>query len=179
MQYGIPGCSDAATAYLSAITYWVFSCRDAQRSPASGLETWSFLQKAIEQAAIPATSLAKYQSLLCDRLVVPALYPKRLTKILSNSESETVILFGRRVEGTPTDLRELSPDTPERIMVSPDALLQDLRLQGISERQILGLAKPTRLGGIPHVIGMYCQIAHEEYKYKPADENEAIEVLAS
>lgn len=177
MQYGIPGCSDPATAYLSALTYWIFSCRDSKRSPASGIETWSYLQKAIEQSALPATTLERYQSILCDKLVVPALYPKRFVRIISNTQSANVILFGARSpEGSPTDLRELDQDNPERILIPPGVLLEDLKLRGISDRQILQRAKPSRLGGIPHVIGMYCQVAHEEYKYKPAEEGESIEV---
>lgn len=179
MLYGIPGCSDRATAYLSALTYWIFSCRDAKRSPAKGLDTWTYLQKAIEQAAIPAANLDRYQALLADKLVVAALYPKRFVRIISNPQSENVILFGvRSPGGTPTDLRELSSESQERILIAPGALLEDLRVQGIGDRQILQLAKPTRLGGIPHVIGMYCQVAHEEYKYKPPEEEEALEVEA-
>lgn len=172
MLYGIPGCSDRATAFITVITYWTFRCRDLARSPASGINTWSYLQKAIEQAAIPSRTIARYQSILCDKLVVPALYPQKLIRLLSNPASKNVILFGDKTDsGVPSNLRELTQENIERVFVSPDDLLSDLQLQGISERHILGLAKPVRLGGIPHVIALYCQVAHEEYKNKVQDDD--------
>lgn len=174
MLYGIPGNRDRATAFASAITYWVFSCRDRKRSRAQGLDKWSQLQTCIQNAAIPSQSVQQYISQLSDRLTVPTLILSRFTRMLAHPDNEQSIWIGDRAGN---ELRQLTPDvTQTKIFVSPDELLHDLMLQGITERQILKLCKPVRFGGTPHIIEMFCQGAEQIYGFKPHDpEEEAIE----
>lgn len=57
MLYGIRGCTELATAYISSVTYWVFSCRDLNTTPAKGLDKWNYLGSAIEQAGVRSQTI--------------------------------------------------------------------------------------------------------------------------
>lgn len=169
MIFGIPGTRDPGVAYATAITYWVFSCRDSHRSRAKGLETWSQLQTCIQNAAIPSRTMQNYIAQLCDRLTVPALYPSRLNKLLANPGNHQTIWIG---DADGNEMRLLTAETIKTgVFISPDEILHDLRHQGITERQILSLLKPVRFGGVPHVINMFCQAAHELHGWKPVTDD--------
>lgn len=176
MLYGIPGTNDPATAYAAAITYWVFSCRDKKRSRASGLDKWSRLQTCIQNAAIPAQTIDQYIAQLAERLTVPTLIPSRFSKMLANPENQRSIWIGDR-DGN--ELQQLTPDNNRGVFISPQELLRDLIVQGITERQILTRCKPVRFGGVPHVIEMYCQGAEQIYGFQPVEAEESIAVEAT
>lgn len=180
MLYGIRGCTDPATAYLSSVTYWVFCCRDRNKTPAQGLDKWSFLGSAIQQAAVTAQSIEQYQANLADRLKATAPILSRYSKMLAHEENQRVILFGTRTEAGLTDLQEVSDHKNMPIYASPADVLQDLLAQGVHEAEILSIARPTRLGGKPFVIQMYCQVADQVFGWQPPSEEEnTIEVEAA
>lgn len=177
MLYGIRGCTDPATAYISSLTYWVFSCRDRNKTPAQGLEKWSYLGSAIQQAAVTAQSIEQYQANLADRLKAKSPVLSRYAKMLVHEENQRVILFGTKTEAGLTDLQEFSSHQALPIYASPADVLQDLLAQGIRESEILKIAKPTRLGGKPFVVQMYCQVADQVFGWQPpAEEDETIDI---
>ncbi len=183
MLYGIRGCTDPATAYLSSITYWVFSCRDRNASPAQGLEKWNYLGSAIQQAATTAQSIEQYQANLADRLKAKSPILSRYAKMLAHlahQENQRVILFGTRTDAGLTDLQEVTNHASMPIYASPADVLQDLFAQGLHEAEILSIAKPTRYGGKPFVIQMYCQVADQIFGWQPpAEEEQLIDVEAA
>lgn len=181
MLYGIRSCSDPAVAYLSAITYWVFSCRDRNTTPAKGLDKWSFLGSAIEQSAVKSQSVDDYISLLAAKLKAPAPHPARWHKMIAHEENERIPVFATRTEFGLSDILEPAPGSPMPAAVSPMDVLQDVLAKGVRERQIIQVAKPVRLGGKPFVVVCHCQVADQIFGYQPmaSDENEIIEAEAA
>lgn len=178
MLYGIRGSSDPATAYISSVTYWIFSCRDLNATPAKGLEKWNYLGSAIAQSGTTSTTIEGYMDALASRLKSKAPMLSRYAKMLAHQENQRVILFANKTEQGLTDIQEIANHKSMPIYASPADVLQDLLAQGITEHQILSLTKPTRLGGKPFVIQMYCQVADQVFGYQPTTEDESIEVEA-
>jgi hypothetical protein len=177
MLYGIRGCTDPATAYISSITYWIFSCRDRNTTPAQGLEKWNYLGSAIQQSATTAQSIEQYQANLADRLKAKSPVLSRYSRMLAHEENQRVILFASKTADGLNDIREISDHKAMPIYASPADVLQDLLIQGIHEQSILQVAKPTRLGGKPFVIQMYCQVADQIFGWQPiAKDDPTIEV---
>ena len=176
MLYGIRGCTDPATAYISSVTYWVFSCRDTATTPAKGLEKWNYLGSAIQQAATVAESIEQYQSNLAGRLKAKSPILSRYSKMLMHKENQRVLLFADRTENGIDNIQEISDHKNAPIMASPADVLQDLLAQGIVEADILSIARPTRLGGKPFIIQMYCQVADQVFGWQPPTEEQTIEV---
>jgi hypothetical protein len=172
MLYGIRGCTDPATAYISSLTYWVFSCRDRNATPAKGLDKWVYLGSAIQQSAVRSQSLADYQSALADRLNVKAPVLSRYAKMLAHQENQRVLLFADRTESGLDNIQEVSTTGAMPIYASPADVLQDLLAQGIREESILKVANPVRLGGNPFIIQMYCQVADGVFGWQPPSEEE-------
>lgn len=176
MFYGIRGCTDPATAYISSVTYWVFSCRDLNTTPAKGLDKWSFLGSAIEQSAVVAQSIEEYQSNLASRLKCKAPILSRYSKMLVHGENQRVILFGDRTNSGIDNIQQVATTDSMPFYASPADVLHDLLSQGIREDEILAIAKPTRLGGKPFIVQMYCQVADQVFGWQPPTEEETIEV---
>lgn len=180
MLYGIRGCTDPATAYISSITYWIFSCRDRNTTPAKGLDKWTYLGSAIQQAATTASDLEQYQANLADRLKAKAPILSRYSKMLIHEENQRVILFAEKTDTGITNIREVSGGQALPMFVGPAEVLQDLLSTGIHEADVLALAKPTRLGGKAFVIQAYCQVADQIFGWQPLAEDEpTIEVDAA
>lgn len=177
MLYGIRGCSDPATAYISSVTYWVFSCRDTNSTPAKGLEKWSYLGSAIQQSATVSETIDQYQANLADRLKAKAPILSRYSKMLMHEENQRVILFGDRTDSGLDNIQEIYDYKNAPIAASPSDVLQDLLAQGIVESDILAIAKPTRLGGKPFIVQMYCQVADQVFGWQPpVEEDPSIDV---
>ena len=180
MLYGIRGCTDPATAYLASVTYWVFSCRDPATTPAKKLEKWNYLGSAIQQSATTAETIEQYQANLADRLKAKSPILSRYSKMLMHEENQRVLLFADRTNSGIDNIQEISDHKAAPMMASPADVLQDLLAQGIVEADILAIARPTRLGGKPFVILMYCQVADEVFGWQPpAEEKQTIEVEAA
>lgn len=171
--YGIPSVNDHPTALASALTYWVFRCRDRSRSPAMGIKTWEYLQSSIKNAAIPARDVDSYLQNLCSRLVVAHLRPAELTWIL---QPEQVILrVTRNPDGTLGNIQERESDQP-LVFKGWQDILEELKPQGVTERHVLKLCREK-----PHIVTTYCRVRFEEDRAVGKDapvEAEAIEVEA-
>lgn len=178
MLYGIRSCSDPATAYISSITYWVFSCRDLSSTPAKGLDKWNYLGSAIEQAGVRSQNIEQYIANLASRLKAKSPILSRYAKMLAHAENQRVILFATRTDLGLDNIQEVTEPKAMPIYASPADVLQDLLMQGVRESEILAIAKPTRLGGKPFVVQMYCQVADQVFGYQPPEEDPTIEVEA-
>lgn len=88
-MYGIKHCSDRNIAFITAVTYWVFKCRDLTKSPANGMKTWEYLKTSIVNAAIASQGLNDYIERLCKLLVVPHLRPQIWFKIINSYNNYT------------------------------------------------------------------------------------------
>lgn len=179
MLYGIRGCSDPATAFISSVSYWVFSCRCISTTPAKGLEKWNYLGSAIQQAATVAETIEQYQANLADRLKAKSPILSRYSKMLMHEENQRVLLFGERTESGLDNIQEIYDYKKAPIAASPADVLQDLLAQGLLEADILSIAKPTRIGGKPFIVQMYCQVADQVFGWQPPTEDKAIEVEAA
>lgn len=178
MLYGIRGCTDPATAFISSVTYWVFSCRDLNTTPAKGLGKWDYLGAAIEQAGVRAQNIDQYSANLASRLKAKSPILSRYAKMLAHKENQRAILFADRTDTGFDNIREVTAPQAMPIYASPADVLQDLLIQGVRESEILAIAKPTRLGGKPFVVQMYCQVADQVFGYQPPEEDPTIEVEA-
>jgi hypothetical protein len=97
--------------------------------------------------------------------------------MLMHEENQRVLLFADRTEGCLDNIQEITDYKAAPMMASPADVLQDLLAQGIFEDDILAIARPTRLGGKPFVIQMYCQVAEDVFGWQPpADGQQSIEV---
>lgn len=170
--YGIPSVSDPTTAIAASLTYWVFRCRDRDKSPAMGLKTWEYLQSSIRNAAIPSRDVDDYLQNLCNKLIVAHLRPAELTWIL---QPEQVVLRARRnPDGTLGDIQERESDQV-LVFTGWQDLLEELKPQGITDRHILKLCREK-----PHIIATYCRVRFEEDRALGKDTPvEAIEVEAT
>jgi hypothetical protein len=178
MLYGIRGCTDPPTAFISSVTYWVFSCRDNSITPAKGLDKWNYLGSAIEQSGMRAESIEDYIANLASRLKARSPVLSRYAKMLAHEENQRIVLFGTKTESGGLDIREFTSPKSMPVYASPADALQGLLAEGVRESDLLALAKPTRLGGKPFVIQMFCQVADQIFGYQPptADEESAIDI---
>lgn len=158
---------DKTTAIASALTYWVFRCRDRAKTPAMGVKTWEYLQSSITNAAIPARSVDDYLEGLCKKLVVSNLRPKQLSWVVKPS---IVILQAEKdSEGNLGEIKELQSQQ-ENTFISWQQLLSDLRREGITDRHIVKLCREK-----PHIINTYVRVRFEEDKAIGKEEIEKAE----
>lgn len=158
--FGIPQVEDKRIALASALTYWVFRCRDKQKSPAMGIKTWEYLQSSVKNAALPARTLEDFIENLSNKLIVPSLKPKEWTWVVS--PSQTI----QRVKET-GEILEFSEDQGNNKLLfeSWRSLMQALAPLGITDRHVLQVVLKY-----PHIICTYVRLRHEEDKVIGKDE---------
>lgn len=168
--YGIPQINDKKLAIASALTYWVFRCRDKQKSPAMGLKTWEFLQSSIKNAAIPAKSLEDYLENLSQKLVVPHLKPREWAWIISpNQRIQRIKESGEILEF------DLDQSNQGLIFEGWRSLMASLSSEGITDRHVLATCLKY-----PHIVTTYVRVRYEEDKAIGFEETpETIEVKAN
>ena len=86
---GMQHAKDEKYAIASLLSYWVFSCRDTQHTPAMGTGTWTYLEKSIENSAFSAESLESYVQNLQNKLI-STLRPERLSEISGKISIEEI-----------------------------------------------------------------------------------------
>lgn len=149
MSYGISNARDKCYGLASALTYWVFKCRDRAKSPAMGTKTWTFLESSIQNAAEVSTSIEDYLQRLGTSLI-SHLRPQVLTAIV-NPEQRIL-----RVNADLSEMQELSIDE-KLVFVGWHDLLVDAYRDGFSEWDILDLCR-TRAS----IIQVLCRLKFEE-----------------
>lgn len=169
--FGIPQVEDKKIAVAAALTYWVFRCRDKQKSPAMGLKTWEFLQSSIKNSAIPSKSLEDYLETLAGKLVTPHLKPKELTFILQPAQIIQRINQDGEILEFDADQNNLGLQ-----FQSWREIMSSLAPEGITDRHVLQTCLKY-----PHLITTYVRVRHEEDKAIGQEEvlDEIIEVTAN
>lgn len=164
--FGISNAADPAYGLAAALSYWVFKCRDRQKSPAMGTKTWTFLESAITNAAEVSTTLEDYLQRLANALA-SHLRPAVLTGIV---QPEQRIL---RVNADLSEIQELSKDESLAFVGWRD-LLDAIAADGFSEWDVLELCR-SRAG----IVQVLCRLRFEEDRALGQDTvDDAIEVEA-
>lgn len=165
--YGIPQVEDKKIAIASALTYWVFRCRDKNKSPAMGLKTWEYLQSSIKNAAIPAKRLEDFIENLSNKLIVPTLKPKEWTWVIA--PTQTV----QRIKDNGEILEYFADQSNTGLLFeSWRTIMMSLEPEGITDRHVL-----QTILKYPHIICTYARVRYEEDKAIGKDEvTEAVEV---
>jgi len=162
--------NEKAIAMGAALSYWVFRCRDREKTPAMGVKTWEYLQTSIKNSAIPARTIDSYLENLSKNLVVAgSLRPKDFSWII---QPNIVVLQAQKNEdGSLGEIKEF--DTyQENPFLGWQQLLNDLKKEGIRERHIIKECREK-----PHIITTYVRIRYEEDKQiGKTEEEEAIDV---
>lgn len=158
-------------AISAALTYWVFRCRDKQKSPAMGLKTWEYLQSSVKNSAIPARTLEDYLENLAGKLVTPHLKPKELTFILQPSQTIQRINQDGEILEFDADQNNLGLQ-----FQSWRTIMQSVAPEGIGDRHVLQTCLKY-----PHLVTTYVRVRHEEDKAIGQEEilEEIIEVSAN
>ena len=165
--FGISNAADPAYGLAAALSYWVFKCRDRQRSPAMGTKTWTFLESAIQNSAEVSTTLEDYLQRLANGLLAH-LRPAVLTGIV---QPEQRIL---RISQDMSEIQELSSDQA-LVFVGWRDLLDSIASDGFSEWDVLELCRSRS-----SIVQVLCRLRFEEDRALGQDSvDDAIEVEAS
>tara|TARA_R110002126_G_scaffold114384_1_gene252973 strand:- start:1081 stop:1602 length:522 start_codon:yes stop_codon:yes gene_type:complete len=151
-MYGIET-EDKATALASALSYWVFRCRDKGKSPAMGLKTWEYFQSSIQNAAIPSRNIDDYIENLAKKLIVAHLNPKEWTRIIA--PKQVILRASVNDDGSMGDIQQIDSDQHLQWIGWQD-ILNSLKPEGIGDRHILNMCKAK-----PHVITTFCRVRFE------------------
>lgn len=133
IYFGMGQCKDAAYGAASALTYWVFRCRDKQKSPSMGTKTWTFLESSIQNSAETATCLEDYLQTLSDRLI-SHLRPAELAWVVKPLQRVL------RVSVDGSTVQELDRDQESNLIGWRD-ILEQLKPYGFSEWEVLELCR--------------------------------------
>jgi hypothetical protein len=147
--FGIQNAADSAYGLAAALSYWVFKCRDRQKSPAMGTKTWTFLESSIQNSAQVSTTLEDYLQRLATALQ-SHLRPAVLTGIVQPKQR---IL---RVNEDLSELQELTTDEA-LVFVGWRDLLDTLAPDGFTEWDVLELCR-SRAG----IVQVLCRLRFEE-----------------
>jgi len=167
-MFGMP-VKDPETALASALSYWVFRCRDKNKSPAMGLKTWTFLQSSIQNSAIPAKTIDDYLCLLARKLMALHLSPLEWGRIIA--PEQTILRAKRKLDGT-LEIQTLDSDQQNAALLWRS--WEDILLEmGIKQRRVLLLCRDKAF-----LIATYCRVRFEEDRALNQPET-AIEVEVS
>lgn len=151
-MYGIET-KDKPAALSSALSYWVFRCRDKSKSPAMGLKTWEYFQSSIQNAAIPSRNIDDYIENLSKKLIVNHLNPKEWTRIIA--PRQVILRASVNEDGSMADIQQMDSDQHLQWLGWQD-ILNSLKPEGIGDRHILNMCKSK-----PHVITTFCRVRFE------------------
>ena len=154
-MYGIET-EDRVTALASALSYWVFRCRDKGKSPAMGLKTWEYFQSSIQNAAIPSRNIDDYIENLAKKLIVAHLNPKEWTRIIA--PKQVILRATVNDDGSMEEIQQKDCDQNIDLwwLGWNDILAKLKYTHGISDRHILSLCKSK-----PHIITTFCRVRFE------------------
>lgn len=148
-NYGIAQAKDKCYAAATVLTYWVFKCRDRQRTSAMGTKTWTYLETSICNSAEISTCLEDYLQNLCSKLN-SHLRPAELTKII---KPEQRII---RINSQDEEIQELNSDK-DLIFLGWQDLLVDVSKDGFTEWDVLEVCRSRA-----SIIQVLCRLRFEE-----------------
>lgn len=166
MKFGMNEARDGCYGASACLSYWVFRCRDKQKSPAMGTKTWTFLESAIQNSAEVSSTLEDYLQNLSNQLIAN-LRPAELTWIVQ--PTERIIRVGNGDE-----LLEIDSDKQLNIYSWRD-VLSSIAMEGFSEWDVLELCRTKS-----SIIQVLCRLRFEVDRAlgKETVEDLAIEVEA-
>lgn len=165
--YGIAQARDKCYALATALSYWVFKCRDRRTSPAMGTKTWTYLESSIRNSAEVSTTLEEYLQQISDKLK-SHLRPAVLTGIIQ--PQQRII----RLNADGSEIQELEGDQDALFMGWHD-LLADIALDGFTEWDVLELCRSKA-----SIIQVLCRLRFEDDRLLGQDTpEEFIEVEAT
>jgi hypothetical protein len=149
-NFGIADARDSCYGASAALSYWVFRCRDRQKTPAMGTKTWTFLESAIQNSAEISTTLEDYLQNLSNQLIVN-LRPSELIWIVQPTHRVIRVDDLGEIQERDTD-RELN-------IYSWRDILKVLATERISEWDVLDLCRSK-----PSIIQVLCRLRFEADK---------------
>ena len=147
MKFGINEARDGCYGAAACLSYWVFRCRDKQKSPAMGTKTWTFLESAIQNSAEVSSTLEDYLQNLSNQLIAN-LRPAELTWIVQ--PTERIIRVG---DGS--EILEIDSDKNLNIYSWRD-ILSAIAIEGFSEWDVLELCRTKA-----SIIQVLCRLRFE------------------
>lgn len=149
MHFGISNAANPAYGLAAALSYWVFKCRDRQKSPSMGTKTWTFLESSIQNSAQVSTTLEDYLQRLCNALQ-SHLKPAVLTGIVQPQQ---------RILRVNADLSEIQELTEEQALpfIGWRDLLDSIAPNGFTEWDVLELCRNR-----PAIIQVLCRLRFED-----------------
>lgn len=166
-HYGINGTANACYGVATALTYWVFKCRDHKTTPANGVKTWTYLESSIKNSAEVSTTIEDYIQRLTDALH-SNLRPDVLTRIVQPN------MRIMRVMSDLSEIQELNIDQKKLQFMGWHDLLDDITKSGFSEWDVLDLYR-TRAT----IIQVLCRLRFEEDRALGLQNEDIIEVEAN
>ena len=165
--YGIAQARDKCYALATALSYWVFKCRDRRTSPAMGTKTWTYLESSIRNSAEVSTTIEEYLQQISDKLK-SHLRPAVLTGIIQ--PQQRII----RMNADGSEIQELEGDQDTLFMGWHD-LLDDIAPDGFTEWDVLELCRSKA-----SIIQVLCRLRFEDDRLLGQDTpEEFIEVEAT
>ena len=164
MKFGINEARDGCYGASACLSYWVFRCRDKQKSPVIGTKTWTFLESAIQNSAEVSSTLEDYLQNLSNQLI-SNLRPAELTWIVQ--PTERIIRVGNGDE-----ILTIESDKQLNIYSWRD-ILSSIAMEGFSEWDVLELCRTKA-----SIIQVLCRLRFEVDRAlgKETIEDVAIEV---
>jgi len=165
-KFGIEEARDSGYACAAALSYWVFRCRNRQKSPAMGTSTWTFLESSIQNAAEVSTTIEDYLQKLCDSLIAH-LRPAELVWIVQPEIT---------IQRVTKDGEILQLDVDQSLPIySWTEMINALAPEGISEWDVLELCRTKAA-----IVQVLCRLRFERDraigKAEAMDELNTIEV---
>jgi len=148
MKFGMYQARDSVYGCASALSYWVFRCRDKQKSPAMGTTTWTYFESSIQNSAEISTTIEDYLQNLSTKLV-SHLRPKELIWVVQPSEK----LVRKNQLG---EILELDSDQ-ELSIYSWHEMIESLQPEGITEWDILEICRTK-----PAIIQVLARLRFEQ-----------------
>ena len=165
--YGIAQARDKCYALATALSYWVFKCRDRRTSPAMGTKTWTYLESSIRNSAEVSTTIEEYLQQISGKLK-SHLRPAVLTGIIQ--PQQRII----RMNADGSEIQELEGDQDTLFMGWHD-LLDDIAPDGFTEWDVLELCRSKA-----SIIQVLCRLRFEDDRLLGQDTpEEFIEVEAT
>jgi len=131
-KFGINEARDSCYGAAAALSYWVFRCRDRQKSPSMGTKTWTFLESSIQNSAEISTTIEDYLQHLSNNLI-SSLRPSELVWIVQPNES--IVRINKIGE-----IQERNDDQRLNIYSWQD-ILELIKPDGFSEWDVLELCR--------------------------------------
>lgn len=148
MKFGINDARDTCYGCASALSYWVFRCRDKNKTPSMGTNTWTYFESSIQNSAEISTTIEDYVQNLSNKLV-SRLRPKELIWIVQPTEKIVRL-------NDVGEILELNVDQ-DLSLYSWQNMIKEIEPDGFSEWDVLELCRTKS-----SIIQVLCRLRFEQ-----------------